>query len=358
MADYSWLSTPCCQVPLWPQGEILRCQVCGVVYPYLGKDLAILVPKPQAYLTQATQALQQSLQARIKQLLKFKKYIQENPSFRTNHLKQLQQAYEHNLRLLSSVMSSIPDSILPPKEDACVGRVSYSDLDTCLNYLRRDWGVNALSQQEVATIVSRVHRLLNAYADPSQQAVFLGAGLGRFAYELSPCFKKTLAIDRSMLMGCFYHKLQQQSIDFYNIKLKNAEHNTQQCEFVHATMQPTSENLTYAVADARTLPLAKHSVCAIVSIYFTDVLPWSQLWSEVMRVLKPGGVFIHYGPLQYHFKAIQAHYSADDLRADMQSQGFVLYDEQWTSQHHLRESLALEHIYKNWSFAAIRGSQS
>ncbi len=360
ITSFPGLSTPCCQSPLLSQVCELRCQACGAVYPYLNEDIAILVPKPMLHLTQTTMALKKELQTKIERLLQLKKYIKINPGLRTEHLTQLQHAYEHNTRLLSSMISTIPMTASTPSRDEDCLSASYNRLDTCLSYLRRDWGSNTPAQEEITAIGSRVMQLLKTYCDSPQKALFLGAGLGRFAYDLSPFFENTLAIDHSMMMGYFYHKIKRQHIDFYHIKLKNAEHNAQQYELIHTSMQHAARNntapraLSYAIADARCLPLANQTVSAIISIYFTDVLPWSQLWPEVMRVLKPGGVFIHYGPLQYHFKTLHEHYSADDLRAELQYQGFELHDEQWDAQGHLAQSLTNGKAYNNWSFAAIR----
>jgi carnosine N-methyltransferase len=81
----------------------------------------------------------------------------------------------------------------------------------------------------------------------------------------------------------------------------------------------------------------------------------SQWWPEVMRVLRPGGVFIHFGPLQYHFNSLHDNYSATDLRAYIQAKQFEICDEQWTLSQHLgRAFQRFAPLYDNWSFAAIK----
>ena len=84
------------------------------------------------------------------------------------------------------------------------------------------------------------------------------------------------------------------------------------------------------------------------------MLPLSVLLPEVFRVLEPGGVFIHYGPLQYHFSDMHECYSAEALRTYFHDHGLVLLNELWDQGQHLQGAL-----FNNWSFlATIRSEET
>ena len=300
-----------------------------------------------------------NLSSLIRPLLLLQRQIKKHPPSRQVHLYTLKDALEHNIQLLSSIMKSLPSVNNREIGDDIKKRHGYVRYKTALNYLRRDWGSQRESQAEVATIETRVSQLLHAYCNDTDSLLVLGAGAGRFAYDLSALFHTTVAVDISIVMAHLYQHIQQSDINFYHIMLKNAKYNDQQCQLIKTSINSSKnklnkeKNFIYTVADASSLPLKAHSISAIVSIYFTDVLPLSKLWPEVIRVLKPGGVFIHYGPLQYHFDDIDECYSAEDLKSYLESQQFSIYDEQWNRNAHLSFLEKNELIYDNWSFAAV-----
>src|SRR3990167_1406576 len=130
MTNLSCLSTPCCRSPLLYKTNVLCCQACGAVYPYLNDNMPILVQRPEEHLAQTAMALKKELQTRIERLLEFKKHIKDNPGCRTEHLSQLHRAWEHNTQLLSSIISSIPMTGVVSSLAEDPSNASYHRLDT------------------------------------------------------------------------------------------------------------------------------------------------------------------------------------------------------------------------------------
>jgi carnosine N-methyltransferase len=353
------LCSPCCLSSLENYDQGFVCQKCHIPYPLLNKELPILVPSPFQLVNQTAISLNKELKKIVKELLQLKKFIQTSPANRINHLKNIEQAYENNISLLSSLIHIPPLNTSPIQEEHSKSNRAYIRYETCLEYLRLDWSGQSESQEEISAIQSRISQLIDKFCEKRQTALFLGAGLGRLAYELSPLFDHTAAVDYSIVMACLHQKILKEDIHFSRIELKNAQKNEEQCQSVHASAQHASarlkpQHLTYTVADAGHLPLGNQTISTIVSAYFTDVLPLSKLWPEVLRVLQPGGVFIHYGPLQYHFRTPQECYSAEDLKIYLQSQQFEVCDEKWDNNKHLGRPGLMRTRHNNWSFAAIR----
>ncbi len=285
-------------------------------------------------------------------LLDLKKHQQAHPQDRPAHLAHLYQAQAHNIKILSALIQSLPNQVPSPSAHPSKGYTRYT---TCLNYLKRDWQA-ADEFAEVQQTMDRLHGLLKAHDSDRKIALVLGAGTGRFAYDLAPLFQQTIAIDASITMGSLYYQLLQSDLRFFQLHLKNAKIAHDQEELIHASIQHTTQHThtpLYATADACQLPLAPHSVSVIFSIYFTDVLPLDTWWPEVIRVLKPGGLFIHFGPLQYHFKSLFMCYAADDLRTAIQQSAFDIHNENWAPLNHLSSSNHVEQHYQNWSFVAV-----
>jgi SAM-dependent methyltransferase len=75
------------------------------------------------------------------------------------------------------------------------------------------------------------------------------------------------------------------------------------------------------VGDACALPVEDGAVDAVVSVFFTDVVPASRLFPEVARVLRPGGRFISVGPLHYHGAGVAEQYTRAELPSVLERHG-------------------------------------
>ena len=95
------------------------------------------------------------------------------------------------------------------------------------------------------------------------------------------------------------------------------------------------------------------SVSAVVSIYFTDVLPLSVLLKEVKRLLVPGGVFVHFGPLDYHFDDVDERWSVEEVREVFRREGFAIKTERWLEDAMRSDAKMAGNYWNAWCFSAV-----
>ncbi len=144
--------------------------------------------------------------------------------------------------------------------------------------------------------------------------------MGRFALKCATLFKRVSAIDTSIPMGLAYRLLVERPFVYYYIDQRNCERTRDQVRRVELSINEKQfdnsaiDKMDYIVADATKLPLPSSSVNAAFSVYFSDVLPWKRMLTEVSRILQPGGLFIHCGPLQYHFDEPREMLSVEEVR--------------------------------------------
>lgn len=201
-----------------------------------------------------------------------------------------------------------------------------------LEYLRVDWCHTPEGEKQIATIEGVVRPQIEKYAARDERALMLGAGTGRLAVDLAGMFQHLTAVELCFAYAHMFHRLKQGPIDFYRLAIASPMSAEQSVRAYRAELRARPEDLhalSYIIADARGLPLEAHSVATVLSIYFTDVLPVSELFAEIDRVLRPGGTFIHFGPLHYHFfdRAPAAAHPPDELREVLIARGYDLLDE-------------------------------
>lgn len=121
------------------------------------------------------------------------------------------------------------------------------------------------------------------------------------------------------------------------------------------TKAKSLERFQYLVGSAAALPLAPQSIPTIVSVHFTDVLPLTAYLPEMIRLVKPSGLFIHFDPLDYHFADVAHHLSGEEIRQIFVDNGFkVVLDTSVQTEHlPLAQSMAY-HIYDSWLLGVVR----
>ena len=81
---------------------------------------------------------------------------------------------------------------------------------------------------------------------------------------------------------------------------------------------------SFFVGDALDVPLADESISAIVCVYFIDMAPARPLLREARRLLKPGGLFLNFGPLRYASRDVNDMLSGEELLSLFEGSGFEI----------------------------------
>jgi carnosine N-methyltransferase len=234
-------------------------------------------------------------------------------------------------------------------------------------YMKRDWTGHPESEQQLATIRQSISGYIRQFSDENDNAVFVGAGLARVAFDLADLYKTVYVTDKSFSMAFHYNLLLKQDIEFYEIDDKNVYDYTdvtrRNIASVHHLNLPEPElkkrleKIQYFIADARDLPFENSSVGALYSVYFTDIIAISHWLTEIKRILKPNGLFIHFGPLDYFFSDITQMLSATEIREYFEDNGFECLVDESVEAVHLPNGTLTNKIYKNWLFIARRVSE-
>ena len=234
-----------------------------------------------------------------------------------------------------------------------------------IGYLGRDWGEGAehQEQQQICQLIEQELQGLPIERS-GETALFLGCGLGRYAVDLAPHYQQVEAFDASLLMiWCIEHLMQ---VDQWEVLLK-AERN---CRRIEDTIEAYTiaiapeqkalirEKVHFFVANAKNIPLPDQSVQHLYSIYFTDVLPLTELYQSIERLLLPEGLFIHFGPLEYFFNDEREMLTAEEVRLFFEHQGYTIHTDRFFPSKHLALANSMRHrVYDNWFFIAQRPQQ-
>jgi SAM-dependent methyltransferase len=227
-------------------------------------------------------------------------------------------------------------------------------------YMIRDWAGLEGGESEIKAITQQLVRSINQKfeeIDRSVPMLFLGAGMGRIASEVSAQIgTKVFAVDNSLTMAHLFGKISRQDVRFFEINLKNAmgasdivvEHSASM-----TVLKNRPSNVQFLIGDATQLPFDNQSISCVVSVFFTDVVPLPMLIKELKRVLKPGGLFIHFGPLEYHHEDVRFMYSLEEILSIFENQGFATTSpKNFTLPHCRTSSTGLFKTYRCWLFEA------
>ncbi len=230
-------------------------------------------------------------------------------------------------------------------------------------YLERDWSGNQGFEVEMCSRMEVVRQDIRMFVPDTEKVLVLGAGTGRVAWELCSDFEQVYALDRTFSMPYSFYTLLEQDISYNVVHASNVLYAQDRVRKQIASLKNTgmtahtcqqyAEKITYLMADATQIPLPDHSQSTIVSVYFTDVLPLENYLPEVIRVLKDGGLFIHFGPLVYHFSDESEMLTTDELLAAFEENGFQIVSErQLPEVAGFSEATMSTTYFVNWMFTA------
>src|SRR5262249_12927063 len=144
-------------------------------------------------------------------------------------------------------------------------------------------------------------------------------------------FEKVYAIDLSLTMAYQFYSVLADDVVTYAVHTINRQTRNDMARRVVSELPKTKatsakldglrERLLFFVGDALHTPFPLQSVSAIVSVFFTDVVPLNPLLDEITRLLAPCGVFVHFGPLLYHSRERACHLAVDEVRDVFRQRG-------------------------------------
>jgi uncharacterized protein YbaR (Trm112 family)/SAM-dependent methyltransferase len=380
------LCCPRCHEPLGKVGEgAMACAGCGRVYPVI-EGVPVLVPDPAAYLSHSLLALSDArsdILATLSELeriphdpaLAFRRGLAERSAAalrldlalvdrlrapllaRTGRLTRTAgSAHRLAERIMGRILRKAGRRVPPSSWTA--PKTGYN-FEPALTYLRTDWGGTAAGEEQIAAVNAAVAASVRQYCGPTPgRAAYLGAGLGRHAFDGGALFSSSLAVELSFAAAALLAAVRKGPIQFSTQNWHGAS-TEEEIVQVHRAVFPAppyGANCQYVVADALRLPLRDASVDAVISIFFADVIPASSLFPEVRRVLRPGGRFINVGPLEYHFKGRAERLTKDELRHVIETvHGFRFEpDDRSFELPYMDSPGSVRTVFRVWSYVLTR----
>jgi SAM-dependent methyltransferase len=229
--------------------------------------------------------------------------------------------------------------------------------ETMLEYLVADWCGTNEGERRRELLQEAVAQRVGASSAGRGAAIYVGAGLGRLASAGCDLFDAVMGVDLALPAGALLGLLRGGPLEVGTLHWRGSEDGDDLVRWRRAAIPtPLPPGFHFVVGDACALPIGDGAVDAVVSVFFTDVVPVSKLFSEVARVLRPGGCFISVGPLHYRDDAVAEQYTRAELPSVLERHG--LHAEQGTDEFPLAY-LAVDRsdfvTYRVFCFSARRG---
>jgi len=332
------------------------CLACGRSYPVLLDRVPVLVDEPLAHVARTLASLERLIgehRGKVEHL----DMLLARGTERDEALALLRTALIENARFLlarrAELVGLVPQDapqpqVVSPRPDPSLGY-----LVDVFDFVRQDWSTTEDCREDVETIIATLRAGIRARVPAPRRAAFLGAGLARFASDLRGEVEQLIALDVSLMMALSHLALHDGEVRLFEINERIAYDLAGLARPITASAK-SSAPIDYCVADARQMPFADASLDLVVSAFFTDVVPLSALLREVRRVLAPGGAFIHFGPLGYHFYMPEEMWTVEEARQVFARHGFELQDEAWVPVWLQRSSARMSNTRVDaWSFVAV-----
>ena len=338
----------------------VTCSGCGFQYPVV-EGIPILINQSSLYIAESFYLYYGHIRSVDNQVIDLESNFLRYPE-RNTLRDRLIEAMRANQRHIGKI-TDLLKSHLAPADLLDVQINPHNDVSRSLkdfDYLRRDWSGNPESELQIEAIVSSLAPAIMDLGSQNQSCLVLGAGTGRIGNEVSPYFGRTYATDLSFSMAYHFNEVVKNNISFYEINTANVISTKDYVRKIESTYLPPAREIQqssqapyYFVSDVQQLPMQSGSMSCVLSVYFTDVIAL-RLWiGEIRRVLKKGGIFVHFGPLGYPFKNIAEKLSAQDVRRVFEESNFTVLQDFQVETPHLASSLSMARtVYDNWVFVA------
>lgn len=295
----------------------------------------------------------------IQKLNKFQSYKLNDQ--RQEYFEQLIEAYKQNAINVQKIVNQLQGSVtLDSFENLRINRTDNVQITLKdFIYLKRDWCFTKAGEYQLDLISNAIKGEFSKIKYDKNNALFLGSGVGRIAFDCTDMYEKVYATDKSFSMVWHLQKLLNgESINFYNPQEKNV-HKLENIAQLLTAQIPTnrlenSDNkFETFVSDVFDLPFEKKSVNSIFSIYFTDVIALKLWFGQINQTLSNDGIFVHFGPLDYFFSDEREMLTAEEFKSFFEKNGYETLVDKVVETPHLEDSNSISYrIYRNWFFIA------
>jgi amino acid adenylation domain-containing protein len=362
---------PHCRAPLHGAagGLEVACPGCGREFPF-ANQIPVLLRDPEGHLRRSLAAADAYLRE-TEDTLSFLDLIEQDDdlAYRRPFARRVRPALLDNFALARSQAAAIRAAIegcsrtptpqsppVAPAEGQHPAAAFYGLRN--LGYLRVDWAGTPEGERQIAAVLAALGGQLSRYCDPAGSAVVPGAGTGRYLYEIAGHFDEVIGLDDCFCYAHLFRRIREEPVPFAELHLYmpvGGETAVSRHLARFAGDHARLDKVRYALADARRMPLADGSQSAVISIYFTDTVTAEGLLREAHRVLRPGGRFIHYGPLGYGFVDPRALLMPEELLELAARIGFTLEEQDWLELAFQEAAgCGLKETHRVWSFVLTK----
>ena len=344
----------------------LRCGNCGHSFLVLEDRIPILLKSPEKHLAASYLGLEAFVKEHEELIKKVQRAAEENPE-RVPRLNRVVDAHAANNRYFRSIQDTIrkyvsEEEIAKAREDGDLP--TQYPIDNGLSFFYRDWAWLPHTEQEVAATMGWLSEQIGRFASDLDTALVPGAGAGRIACEIAGKYDRCYALDDSFHLVSGFCSLLDSDLTIHGVNLwRNVVRSDDVVMVYRLSLNPpgsrqvsstlASGKFCYFVGDALDVPLAETSVSAIICVYFIDMVPIRPFLREVKRLLKPGGLFLNFGPLRYLSKNINDMLSGEELLSLFQASGFDILADGTVTNTQFADSVQLTQLVShNFAFAA------
>lgn len=340
----------------------MKCDTCNQTFP-LVNDIPILVKNPEMYLARTFLYNKNVIRIMNENVSKIDALVNDK-NHRLEILIKIKNALLENQLYERSILEEVTPYL--NKDDVIqllLNKEEISFYGGTLEYLHRDWCWSDAGENELKLIFDTISLFSEKYSVvENKNTLIIGAGAGRTAWDMCKIFNSVYAVDSSYCLVSYFYTLLKRNIRFNLITNRNVYSKNNIVTSYEAFINPQNiDNIgkfNFFVGYATKIFLPSESIDVISSVYFSDVLPFHDLLSEVKRILKPSGLFIHYGPLGYHFADLENCMSAEEIKEILEENGFSILDEKMIESSHLYSEISMNKgIIDNWTFVAIKNPQ-
>lgn len=338
------LRCPRCHAPLAEAADALRCQGCEQRYPLMQNGaFPVLVPEPKPYLAENLTQFARFGRERRGFAWMIDEALAAHP-WRETTLRPLHSALLRNLETTDSLGAEIAAQQSPEEHaaaggephDPTSGQADYGP--ELLGFVQTDWSDAPEMAAQRATVMEKVGGMLDRFSSGGP-ALLLGGGAGRAYYDLAPRFERLMGCDLCYTYVSLYHRVQRAPVPLAEIHFPTIASDVVATPFV--AQRPAADGArthdAYFVADATRLPVADASQRTVISIYFSDCVPFPALVRELHRVLEPNGTFVSYGPMIHRSVPPTGWFTPSEVMAIARQAGFECEFQEW-SELPFRES--------------------